>query len=255
MEYLAICNGKKWNFSVAFTTIQPVPVDECLVIWYHDPVKEVSIVKDIPVFDTKNGVGSLILKDIAYTQTAYVRIASVSNFAAYLEECIGFCRAVGAETVYATGHEALCSYPYHTSILTMECMRNSLADTDAVLIPVTEESLTKWLAIYRDKMQRIPNAAYLSDAEGRLMLQRGDGYYIYRDQILLGIGIAAGNTIDLVASVQLGGGRHIVLALKKNLTGETILLEVAAENMKAIRLYEELGFKQAAVKSKWYKIF
>ena len=56
--------------------------------------------KDIPVFDTENGVGSLILKDISYTQTAYVRIASVSNFAAYMDDCIGFCRAVGAKTIY-----------------------------------------------------------------------------------------------------------------------------------------------------------
>lgn len=211
--------------------------------------------KDIPVFDTENGVGSLILKDISYTQTAYVRIASVSNFAAYMDDCIGFCRAVGAKTIYATGHEDLCHYPYHTSIVAMECPRSILNDTDAVLVSVKEDTLAQWLELYRSKMQYIPNAAYLSDAEGKQMLRRGDGYFIYRDQTLLGIGMGADNKIDLVVSVQPGGGQHIVQALNRILTGETVLLEVAAENIKAVRLYERLGFKQITLKSKWYKIF
>ena len=210
---------------------------------------------NIPVFDTENGVGSLIVKDIPYTQTAYVVIASVSCLNEYLEECVSFCRAVGAEKVYATGHDGLSIFPYHTSILSMECPRHELDDTDAVLVPITEVNLQQWLQIYRGKMKQIPNAAYISETDGRQMICRGDGFFIYRNDILLGIGVAAGNTIDLVASVQPGAGRHIVLALNKILKGETVALDVAAENKKAIRLYEDLGFTQIAVKSKWYKIF
>lgn len=210
---------------------------------------------NISIFDTENGVGSLIVKDVPYTRTAYVKIESVSFLDAYLEECVSFCRALGAEQIYAAGHDRLCTYPYHTTVICMECPRRELQDTDSKLIAVSEETLQQWLEIYRGKMQRIPNAAYMSEADGRQMLRRKDGYYIYRDDILLGIGVAAGKTIDLVASLQPGAGRQIVLALNKALAGETAALEVAAENEKAMRLYKDLGFKQTAVKSSWYKIF
>lgn len=210
---------------------------------------------NIPVFDTENGVGTLVLKDIPYTRTAYVKLESVSRFDAYLQECISFCRALGAEQIFATGHENLRAYPYHTSIVSMECPRSGLQDTDAVLVPVLEDTLQQWLQIYRKKMQKIPNAAYMTDADGKQMLQRGDGYYIYKNDILHGIGIAAEDQIDLVASLQLGAGRQIVFALSKILTGTKVSLDVSAENAKAIRLYKDLGFVQTAVRSVWYKIF
>ena len=210
---------------------------------------------NIPVFDTENGVGSLILKDVSYTQIAYVKIASVSNLKAYVDECVAFCRVVGAERIYATGHDGLTDFPYHTTIVAMECKRSKLDDTDAELVPVTEDTLMEWLRIYRNKMKNIQNAAYMSDADGKQMIRRGDGYFVYRNSILQGIGLAAGNTIDLVASVQPGGGHYIVHALSQILSGDVVILDVSAENEKAVQLYKCLGFTESAVKSKWYKIF
>lgn len=211
--------------------------------------------KNIPVFATEFGVGSLIIKDIPYTQTAYVRIESASSPQEFVDECISFCRAVGAKSVYATGHEILLNYPHHTAIIRMTCSRDNIDDTDAAIFPVTKKTLDRWLEIYRDKMRDVPNAAYMTQADADAMLKRGDGYFIHRDGNLMGIGIGSGETIDLVASVKPGAGKDIVRALNHALFGEQIVLEVASANEKAIRLYEGLGFIKAAELSNWHKIF
>lgn len=211
--------------------------------------------KNIPVFATEYGVGSLIVKDVPYTGIAYVKVESASFPKDFLEECIAFCRAAGADEIYATGHEALQDYPYHTSICRMTCSREVIPDTDAAVFPVTGQTLQRWLELYRKKMRKVPNAAYMTDADGKEMLKRGDGYFVHKDGILLGIGIAAGETIDLVASVQPGAGKDILCALNHALFGERIILDVASTNEKAIKLYEDLGFIKTAELSKWYKIF
>lgn len=211
--------------------------------------------KNIPVFATEFGVGSLILKDVPYTQIAYVRIESASSPQEFVNECVSFCRAAGADNIYATGHEILLGYPHHTSILRMACPRDRIDETDAAVFPVTEKTLDRWLEIYRDKMRHIPNAAYMTQADADAMLKRGDGYFIHRDGDLLGIGIAAGETVELVTSLKPGAGKDVVRALNHALFGEQMILEVASTNEKAIRLYESLGFVITTELSKWYKIF
>ena len=62
--------------------------------------------RNIPVFTTEFGVASLILKEIPYTQTAYIKILSSLAPVELLEECRSFCRAAGAEKIYAE----LCKY-------------------------------------------------------------------------------------------------------------------------------------------------
>ena len=60
--------------------------------------------KNIPVFTSSYGIATLILREIPWNRTAYVLIRSVWNDqkAALLEDCKGFCRAVGAEEIYAS---------------------------------------------------------------------------------------------------------------------------------------------------------
>ena len=50
--------------------------------------------KDIPIFDTDTGVSTLLLKEIPYRQTAYVKVQSVQpgGLREHLEECVSFCR-------------------------------------------------------------------------------------------------------------------------------------------------------------------
>lgn len=210
--------------------------------------------QNIPVFTTQNGVGSLILREISYTKIAYIKIQSTQEPEAFLEDCLSFCKTVGAETIYASGHDVVMTYPFHTAIWRMTRSREGLADTQACLFPVTEKTVNRWLEIYNQKMLGVANATYMNFLDGRKMIAKGNGYFIHKNGSLLGIGIASGEMIEVVASVQPGAGREIVLALNHALSGEQITLEVASVNEKAVRLYESLGFIKTAELSKWYKI-
>lgn len=211
--------------------------------------------KDIPVFATEFGVASLVLKEIPYQSAAYVTVRDSLEPEKLLEECVGFCRACGAERIYATGHSALESRPLYTAMWQMRCSMDSLPDTDAALWPVQENTVKRWQQIYNDKVRHIPNGAWMTDLDARKMLEKGDGYFAHRGEELLGIGRVAGDTIDWVASVQPGAGRDVVLALSHAITEETVLLTVASVNIKAVKLYENLGFVRSKELSRWYQIF
>ena len=208
--------------------------------------------KNIPVFTTENGVATLILKEIPYQQTAYVILRDSLEPEKLIAECRDFCTACGAAHVYAAGHEALERYPFHTAMWEMRCPVDSLEDTDAALFPVQAETLEIWRDIYNKKVIHVPNGAWMTAADGAEMLKKGDGYFIHRGETLLGIGRASGKMIDWVASVQLGAGREVVLALAHALSEETAELTVASTNEKAVRLYERLGFLKSREHARWF---
>jgi len=210
--------------------------------------------RNIPVFSTENGVGSLTLKEIPNSGIAYIKIGASQEPAAFLQECTDFCKAVGAERIYASGHEFLEKYPFHTAVWRMSCQIDELPDTDAALFPVTEKTLECWRVRYNRAMKDVANASYMTAMDARQMLKRGDGYFVHREETLLGIGIASGETIEAVVSNQPGAGREVVLALAHALCGTQITLEVASVNERAVRLYERLGFIKNAEISRWYKI-
>ena len=211
--------------------------------------------KDIPVFATEYGIASLVLKEIPYQSAAYVTVRDSLEPERLLEECIGFCRACGADRIYATGHSELESRPLYTAMWQMQCSLGALPDTDAALWPVQENTLKQWQQIYNDKVRNLPNGAWMTDADARKMIEKGDGYFIHREETLLGIGRASGDTIDWVASLQPGAGRDVLLALSHAITEETVLLTVASVNIKAVKLYENLGFLKNKELSRWFHIF
>ncbi len=211
--------------------------------------------RDIPMFDTEYGIASLVLKEIPYQQTAYITIQSSCEPEKLLEECIGFCRACGAERIYASGDAYLEKYPLYTAMWQMQCAVESLPDTDAALFPVQEQTLSQWMDIYNGKVRTLPNGAWMSAAEGKKMLQKGDGYFVHRAGKLLGIGRAAGEVIDWVASVESGAGADVVAALSHALSESTAVLTVASENPKALELYRRLGFVPVREISRWFVVF
>jgi hypothetical protein len=211
--------------------------------------------KDFPVFTTQYGVASLILKEIPYLHTAYITIGDSLEPAKLIEECAAFCRMCGAERVFATGHPYLDALPVYTAMWEMRRSLDGMPETDAALWPVQENTLKQWQQIYNDKVRNLPNGAWMTDADARKMLEKGDGYFIHRGEVLLGIGRASGDTIDWVASLQPGAGRDVVLALSHAITEETVLLTVASVNIKAVKLYENLGFLKNKELSRWFQIF
>ena len=210
--------------------------------------------KDIPVFTTEFGVASLVLKEIPYRGEAYITIQASQDPEQLLEECVGFCRACGAEHFYATGHPVLEGKPLYTAVWEMQCPREALPDTDAALWPVQQELLEQWRQIYNEKVTKVPNGAWMSQLQGRELLEKGDGYFVHRGDTLLGIGRASLDRIDWVASLVPGAGREVVCALAHALTGDTVKLTVASENHKAVKLYQSLGFVPCGEISRWYTL-
>jgi len=208
--------------------------------------------KNIPIFTTENGAASLILREIPYTKRAYVHIQASQNPIELAEECAQFCICAGAEEVYACGDPMLENYPVYTATVQMHVRRESLEKTDAALIPVTEATLTQWRELYNIRMKAVPNSAWMTVEDAREMLQKEDGYFVYRGSELLGIGRASEDRIDLVASAVPGGGKPTLLALARAATAETLRLTVASANTRAVRFYEKLGFEKVKEITKWY---
>ncbi len=213
------------------------------------------VMKDIPVFTTEYGVASLILREIPYQQTAYIRIQSSLEPEKLIEECIGFCRMVGAEKILLKEADGLNKYPLYTAIWQMRCMTDALGDTDAALFPVQEHTVDEFQRIYNEKVSHIPNAAWMDNADKQEMLKTGEGYFVHRDGQLLGIGRVLGSEIRFLASVQPGAGADVAKALCHAVTEETVTVEVASSNEKAVKLYERLGFMKIAELSRWLRVF
>ncbi len=210
--------------------------------------------KDIPVFTTQHGAASLTLSEIPYTKKAYIRIQAAAEPEQLLQECADFCRAVGAEEIYATGSSACEKYPHDTDILQMRGQVSAMEKTDDCLFPVTEQTLEAFRSIYNEKVKKVPCGAFMTLSDGEKLLGEGSGYFVHKDGALKGIGIVSDSQIRWVAAVVPGGGEAVVQALCHGLCGETVTLEVASANHKAVRLYEKMGFLTTDVISKWYRV-
>lgn len=208
--------------------------------------------RDIPVFATEYGVGSLVLREIPYRHEAYIRVQDTAQPAGFLQECVSFCRLAGAQKIYATGHDFLQNYPLHTAVWRMMCSMDGLPETNAMTVPVTAQTLAQWRAIYNEAMAPVPNASYMDSADAKKLLEQGNGYFVHTAGRLLGIGIASGETVQAVISVEKGAGREVLLALTHALSGDKVVLEVASANSRALRLYERLGFIKTSELSRWY---
>ena len=160
----------------------------------------------------------------------------------------------GAEKIYATGHEELIQYPLHTAVLQLRADLKAIPDTDAALFPVQQQTASQWRQIYNERMRDVANASWMTQKEEAEMLQKGDGYFIHRNGELLGIGRASGEKIDVVIAAKKGAGSDGLCALCHALSGDTVELEVASVNEKALKLYSRLGFVPVRELSRWYRI-
>ncbi len=211
--------------------------------------------QNIPMFTTENGVASLTLKEIPYTHKAYITIQDSSQPKDFLKECVDFCRAVGAEEFYATGHIFLEGFPLHTIIYEMKRSVAGLPETDACLFPAQEKTLQKWREIYNCRMSGVSHSVFMTAMDAQRYIREGSAYFVHKNDTLLGIGIAKGDRVEAVISVVPGSGRDVLLALISTLTEDPASLTVANDNQPAIALYERLGFVKTREISRWYKIF
>lgn len=209
--------------------------------------------KDFPMFTTENGVSSLILKEIPYRKEAYITLRDSRAPEALLQECADFCRACGAEKVYATGHPAVERYPLHTAMLEMRGIPNVQEELVESLFPVTEATVGKWREIYNAAFSHVCNAS-TQESRDEAAILRGNTYFVHRQGELLGIGWLGENTIEAIAAVKPGMGKRVLHSLCSVCPGVPLRLEVASENRRAIALYEKTGFIKTRELSRWYCI-
>ena len=210
--------------------------------------------KDIPMFTTEFGVASLILKEIPYRETAYVKIRTVfhGKLRELIDECVGFCRAAGAERVYAAGDEGLDQYPHFCSVFTMKGSADF--EPEANLWPVTEETVTQWRKIYNEKMAEVDNAGTMTAYDEKELVSSAGTYFVHENGKLLGIGWVEPGELKCVAAVVPGTGERVLKTLLSAQNADRVELDVASTNQKAIRLYEKLGFVTVREKSRWYQV-
>ena len=211
--------------------------------------------RDLPMFTTEFGVASLILKEIPYREEAYILVQSTQEPEKLLRECIDFCRACGAERIYARGHEILERYPLHSIVYEMRgTARVDEAKTES-LWPVTEETVSRWRELMNQRMRGVDNAATLEKKGEREILDKGGAYFVHRNGQLLGGGWLAGQELLLVASLIPGAGERVCHTLFSLIPDEEVRLEVVSTNTRAIRLYERLGFLKTGECRKWYRVY
>lgn len=212
--------------------------------------------RDFPIFTTEYGVSSLILKEIPYKNTAYICIRDVQpgQRKEHLAECVAFCRMVGAEHIYAAG-DGLEDYPLYTSVLEMRGTAWVDSQKVASLFPVTKETVSRWRELHNRAMSCVDNAGTLEFRDEARILQKPGAYFVHDYGTLLGIGWVDDGKLLAVAAVQKGAGERVMHTLMSLLEGETMTLEVASTNERAIGLYRRLGFLACAEITRWYDVY
>lgn len=212
--------------------------------------------RNIPMFVTENGAASLTLDQIPYRKAAYIQILDSLDPEALLLECCDFCRAAGAERVYASGNSVVEGYPLYTSVLLFSGNRCLLQETDFIAKPVTEEELDRWRQIYNDHMEDVAGAAYMTVQMAQGYCKAGTGFTVMNTEgNLCGIGVVEDETVSAVISLYKGMGADILSALCRYLPSERVLLEVSSSNERAIRLYRRLGMECEGELFRLHEIF
>ena len=212
--------------------------------------------RDLPFFITDNGVADLILKEIPYKQTAYIRVreAQPGELDELIGECRSFCRMAGADDIYATGHPELDRWPLYTEVLAMRGTAGVDREKLCSLFPVTDQTVAQWRKIYNERMASVHNSATLESRDEKRIVESAGAYFVHENGELLGIGWLEDTALLAVASVKSGAGEKVMHTLMSLVEGAVMSLEVASTNGRAIKLYEKLGFLPVASVSRWYDV-
>ena len=206
------------------------------------------------MFTTEYGVASLVLREIPYRQEAYILIQSTQDPEELLAECVSFCRIVGAERIYARGHEYLEKHPLHSIVYEMRGAARPDSEKIAHLWPVNEENIGKWRELMNERMRNVDNAGTLEKRDEKEILDEGGAYFVHRSGELLGGGWIVEDELKLVASFQRGAGETVLHTLLSLVPDAEIKLQVVSTNHRAIKLYEKNGFLTTREDRRWHRV-
>lgn len=215
--------------------------------------------KDIPMFNGTHGMASLVFREIAVTGRAYAVIRSVWNgkTTAFLQECLDFCRAVGAETVYAAyGTEELPA-EHGWDMLRMEVEKDRLPQGNPVeLEALCPENGAAFLEIYNRCFRELPGSSVYGQKDLQRLydtdcafLAKTDGNYAAVAEISE-IGL---ESIGVLPEFR-GLGYDLALTVLPMVPRKVISLKVASTNEKALALYDRLGFQTVEITERWWRL-
>ena len=208
--------------------------------------------KDFPIFTTQFGAASLTLSQIPYRKEAYIHLQDwdEKDRQNLIRECASFCRMAGAAKIYVTPAEGTPA----VRILRMRGVPQLDEQQVEHIFPVTEKTVSAFRKIANERLRGVDLAAMLEAREEEKILSSGGAYFIHRSGSLLGIGWLEGDCLKLLASVVPGAGYRVAQTLLSVEPGQSISLEVASTNGRAIHLYERLGFLPVEELEAWEEV-
>lgn len=209
--------------------------------------------KDIPIFPTEFGVASLMLGEIPCRQTAYIRVRDAQPGALndLITECAQFCRAAGAERIFWTA-EGVEQEP-HSAVYEMRGQAWVDKAKLESLFPVTEATVARWREVFNERMASVDHTATLTSIDEKRIIESGGAYFVHHEGKLLGIGWLEDTKLLAIAATEPGAGERVAHTLMSMVEGASMTLEVASTNVKAIHLYEKLGFLKVREVQRWHQ--
>ena len=215
--------------------------------------------KDIPVFTGAHGVATLVLRQIPWSGCAYVLVRSVwTDAAAFLQECLGFCRACGAKQVFASWELEELPAEHAYDMLQMQMEKADLPQAEPVAVQsVTKENAPAFLELFNRLFCPIPNAAAYTGQDLSRLTAEQTGFLVYRAGHPAALAEISKQGLEAIAVVPQAKGLGYPLAatVLQMVPSKTITLKVASTNEPALRLYARLGMEQTAVLSRWWKLW
>ena len=216
--------------------------------------------KNIPMFTSSYGVATLILREIGWSGHAYVLVRSVWNgrTAQLLEECRGFCRAVGAEEIYASWDTNELPAEHAYDMISMIRPKADLPEPaqPVDLEQVTPETAEEYLRIYNRCFRDVPGAASY-DRKSLEPLYGEDLAWLARvDGQFAGVAEISKEGLEGIAVLPefRGLGRELALSVLPMVPSPTLRLKVASTNHRAMALYDHLGFVREKLERRWYQL-
>ncbi len=216
--------------------------------------------KDIPLFTGRHGIGSLVLKEIPVSGRAYVLVRGIWNgeTEAFLQECVGFCRSAGAETVYASYETAELPGIHAYDMLSMELEKANLPrPTETVeLESLTRKNGQAYLEIYNRCFRDVAGAASYGKQDLERLYDKGCAFLAKVDGTYAAVAEISEQGLEGIAVLPLyrGLGYELALTVLPMVPRKTIRLKTASTNENALALYRRLGFDSVEVVSRWWRI-
>ena len=214
--------------------------------------------KNIPVFTAANGVASLVLQEIQHSRKAYVLIRSVwTTAAALLEECVSFCRMVGAEEIYASWETAELPGKHAYDLIGMACQKADLPRGNPVaLAPLTPENGQDYLRIYNQCFRQVSGAATYGDRDLQRLYDTDTAWLAVVDGQYAAVAEISKEGLEGIGVLPefRGLGYDLAIAVLQMVPALTVRLKVASTNEKALVLYTRLGFTEEKTVSRWWKV-